>query len=261
MSVSAKRGTLGAVLLAISGIANAQTVATIDGVAVSQEEFDAFAIGRTGALPTEQNRSQLIDDISNLIILANAATAQKLEEQSAVRYSIEFSRRSALAQATINHYLETNPITDEAVKAEFDRQIGGVSAPEQFKARHILLETEDAANAVIGELKSGADFAELAKEKSTGPSGPQGGDLGWFDASAMVAPFSAAVAAMENGTFSQTPVQTQFGWHVILREDSRKTELPSFDDVKDRLRDSMAQQAFQAYLQGLKSAAEITTAE
>ena len=100
--------------------------------------------------------------------------------------------------------------------------------PKEFKARHILVETQSEANSIVAELEGGANFAELAKTKSTGPSGPNGGDLGWFSPNQMVQPFSQAVAALEDGAFSKTPVQTQFGWHVILREDSREATPPTF---------------------------------
>ncbi|MEL7312278.1 MAG: peptidylprolyl isomerase [Pseudomonadota bacterium] len=261
MNVTAARSLAGVFALMLSSIAVAQTVATIDGVEITQEDLDVFALGRTGSLASEENKAQLIDQLGDLIILSNAAVKAKLDQQPATQAAVELQRRSALAQATINNFLDTNTITDEELKAEYDRQIGGQPKPEQYKARHILLETKEEAQAVIEELKGGADFAELAKARSTGPSGPQGGDLGWFDASAMVEPFSVAVVGMQNGQYSEIPVQTQFGWHVILREDSRQTELPGFEEVKDRIRDAMSQQQFQAYFQELKALAKVEIAE
>ncbi len=105
----------------------------------------------------------------------------------------------------------------------------------------------------MAQLEDGADFAELAKEKSTGPSGPNGGDLGWFAPNQMVAPFSAAVMALEDGAFSKTPVQTQFGWHVILREETRKTNPPTLDSVRDTVKQVVEQEKFQKYLEELRA--------
>ena len=246
-------------LLAQAGLT--QVVAKVDGVEVTQTQLNVFSQGRTGAAATEDNREALVDQIADLIVLSNLAVEQGLDQKAETAANIELNRRSVLAQAAINHFVDTNEITDEALQEEYDRQIGGVPKPKEFKARHILVETEDDAKALIAELDGGADFAELAKERSTGPSGPQGGDLGWFDSNAMVAPFSAAVAALENGAYSKAPVQTQFGWHVILREGDRDGSLPGFEEVKEQLRSAMQQQQFQDYFQDLKSKASVEMTE
>lgn len=246
--------TTSALLLAT---AQAQTVATIDGAEITEAQLNAYALGRTGAAPTEENRKQLIEQLGDLMLLSNVALRGELDKDPKVEAELELQRRSVLAQAVIREYVAQNPVTDEEARAEYDRQIKNYPAPQQYKASHILLETEDEAKAVIGQLDDGADFAELAREKSTGPSGPQGGDLGWFEAGAMVAPFSEAVSELENGSYSEAPVETQFGWHVILREDSRKAEAPAFEELKDRLKQGMEQQKFQAYFDTLRADAEL----
>lgn len=246
--------TASALLLAT---AQAETVATIDGAEITDAQLNAYALGRTGAAPTEENREQLIQQLGDLMLLSNVALRGDIGKDPKVQAELELQRRSVLAQAVIRDYVAKNPVSEDEARAEYDRQIKEFPAPQQYKARHILLETEDAAKAVIGELDGGADFAELAKEKSTGPSGPQGGDLGWFEAGAMVAPFSQAVSELENGSYSKAPVQTQFGWHVILREDSRKAEPPAFEELKDRLKQGMEQQKFQAYFDTLRAKAEL----
>ena len=137
------------------------------------------------------------------------------------------------------------------MQALYDEQIQ--SAPgQEFKARHILLETQGEAIDVIAQLEGGADFAELAKEKSTGPSGPSGGDLGWFPPDRMVAEFSQAVQELKDGEFSKVPVQTQFGWHVILREESRESVPPPFDSVRDVLKQQVEGQKLQDFIEGLR---------
>ncbi len=129
-----------------------------------------------------------------------------------------------------------------------------MAPPQQFKARHILVATQGEAVDLISQLDGGADFQELAKEKSTGQSGPNGGDLDWFSPDQMVAPFSAAVSTLENGTYTSAPVQTQFGWHVILREDSRETQPPTFESVRDAINQQVQQKKFEAHLADLRAA-------
>jgi len=126
----------------------------------------------------------------------------------------------------------------------------------EYKAAHILVETEEEAQAVVEELEGGADFAAVAKEKSTGPSGPNGGDLGWFSKGMMVAPFEEAVVGMEAGALS-APVQTQFGWHVIKLEETRVKEAPSLDEVRDELRTKVEQDAVTAHIDALVENANV----
>lgn len=147
-------------------------------------------------------------------------------------------------------------ITDESLKERYDATAGDM-VKEELNARHILLAKKEEAEAVIDELSKGADFAALAKEKSTGPSGASGGDLGWFSAEQMVPEFSAAAQALEPGSFTEEPVKTQFGWHVIKLEDRRKSEPPSFESSKQKLSAEMTQEYIKSILDNLRSSAEI----
>lgn len=201
---------------------------------------------------SEEQRQQFRDEVADLYLLAEKAEEAGLDKDPEVAAQIKLQKMSTLASALAGNYLEENPPTEAELRAEYSAQVAGYQ-PQQYKARHILVETEDEANAVIAELDEGADFAEVAKEKSTGPSGPNGGDLGWFPPDSMVKPFSDAVIALEDGAYTAAPVQTQFGWHVILREDSRETEAPSFEEVKDRLTPVVEQKKLQSYLDGLRS--------
>ncbi|MGD2112724.1 MAG: peptidylprolyl isomerase, partial [Gammaproteobacteria bacterium] len=140
-------------------------------------------------------------------------------------------------------------------KQFYDTQVGVPG--KEYKARHILVETEDEAKDIITRLDDGVDFSELAKEKSTGPSGPSGGELGWFGAGQMVKPFADAAAAMEKGTYSKTPVQTEFGWHVIMLDDMRDSTPPPFDDVKERLKVLLTNQNLQQHISELRESASI----
>ena len=200
------------------------------------------------AAQIEQVRSQLTD----LYLLSNQPRADELRENPRIKAQIELQTRAMLAQAVATDFLSQNQATEEELQALYDEQIGG-SSPMEFKARHILVETQSEAIDIIAQLDDGADFVELAKEKSTGPSGPSGGDLGWFPPDRMVAEFSQAVQAMENGEHSETPVQTQFGWHVILREDSRESVPPPFESVRDTLKQQVEGRKLQEYIESLRT--------
>lgn len=264
MSTSKTRRRGGIIIAALAvtlapALAPAETVSVVDGTEISSDVLDAFIAGNTRNDPSAASASQratFLSQLQDIYLLANKAEAANLDEKPNVEAQIELQRASLLAQAYVQDYLQKNPVAETEIRAAYDQQVATISG-EQYKARHILVETEDQAKAIIAELEKDADFAELAKEKSTGPSGPQGGDLGWFTAESMVAPFSNAVKALENGAYSKSPVQTQFGWHVILREDSKSVEPPAYDEVKERIRPAVEQQKFQQYLASLRQSAEI----
>lgn len=249
---------LTAAAIALFGLqaVNAQTVATVDGAEITQAQLDAFAEGQTGQKSTPENRQILTERLIDLFVLSNAAVENGFDKDADVAAQIELQRRGILAQATVTGFLQANPVAEEEVQAEYDRAFLQGGGTQQYKARHILLETEDEAKAVIESLKEGADFAALAQEKSTGPSAANGGDLGWFTADTMVPEFSVAVIGLENGQFSQAPTQTQFGYHVILREDSRAQEPPPYDEVKVDVRTALERQSFQTYLETLREQAK-----
>ncbi|MEK9844819.1 peptidylprolyl isomerase, partial [Thalassospira sp.] len=148
-------------------------------------------------------------------------------------------------------------VTEDAIKAKYDEFVANNEPEPQVHARHILLENEEDAKAVIAELDDGADFVELAKEKSTGPSAPNGGDLGFFNRADMVAPFAEAAFAMEAGTYSKEPVQTQFGWHVIKVEEKKEGTQPSLDEVRQQLTAEVTRDAINTIVEGLREKADI----
>ena len=136
---------------------------------------------------------------------------------------------------------------------DYHEEAVDVAAPKKFNASQILLESPGAAVALIEDLQEGADFAELAKKHSTGPSSTSGGDLGWFTAKSMVEPFSDAVADLDDGAFTMKPVQTQYGWHVILRVDSRDSPPPPLESVRDVIKQKIGQQKLQEFMSNLRS--------
>ncbi len=148
-------------------------------------------------------------------------------------------------------------MTDEAIQAAYEETFGNAEPETEYNASHILVETEEEAAALVTELEGGADFAELAKEKSTGPSGPRGGELGWFGTGAMVAPFEEAVVALEAGAIS-APVQTQFGWHVIKLNETRVKDAPPLEEVRAEIQETIQAQTVEARINELTESAEIT---
>ena len=160
-----------------------------------------------------------------------------------------------LAEAASEKYIKANPATDEEIRAEFDAQVA--TMPKEYKARHILVDSKESADAIIVKLQGGGDFAKLASSESKDSSASNGGDLGWFSPQTMVKPFADAVVALEKGKFTPQPVQSEFGWHVILLEDVRSPEVPDFEQVKPQVEMFTQRKKLQAYLDELRKTASI----
>ena len=249
-------GTIAAIVVVTftSTIATADTVATVNGVEVNSATFDFYLQNRVKtplAQVTAEERELVLQELIDIYILATQPRATDLAKDPKINAQIELQSRALVAQAVATDWLANNPASEDEVQAEYDAQ-AKLAPPLQFKARHILVETQSAAVDLIAQLDAGADFEDLAKAHSTGPSGTAGGDLGWFSPSQMVVPFSDAVAALEDGAYTKAPVQTDFGWHVILREESRTSEAPPLDSVRDGLKQSVEQKKFQQYLEALR---------
>ncbi len=176
-----------------------------------------------------------------------------------VTMSLENEKRSLIAGEEIEKLL-AKVGTEEEIRAAYDAKYGEGFGGQEYNASHILVETKEEAEAIKAELDGGADFAELAKAKSTGPSGPNGGALGWFGEGAMVPEFEAAVKALKVGEVSD-PVQTQFGWHIVKLNDQRKAEAPKLEDVRDELLDQIRRDAIQARVEELTAAAQVERVE
>ena len=232
-----------------------ETIFTINGVDVDSAVVDMYfnsRLANQGGQATPEQREILMGELRDIYILATQDNAEALAQGDQIAAQLSLQRHSILAQAVAAEILEGIEISEEEMRAEYDEQVKLVP-PLEFKARHILVETQAEAMEIINELNGGADFQELAKERSTGPSGPNGGDLGWFSPTQMVAPFTSAVEAMEDGGISPEPVQTQFGWHVILREESRESVPPPYESSKENVRAMVQQKKFQDKLEELRA--------
>jgi len=182
-------------------------------------------------VPLEQIYPALVDSIIDTKLAAADARAKKLDKDADFRARMDRIEDQLLQRIVLENEM-SQAISEDALKKRYDKMVAGLSDKEEVHARHILLKTEDDAKSVIQELGKGADFAELAKKKSTGPSGPNGGDLGFFGKGQMVPAFEQAAFKLKKGEVSETPVKTQFGFHVIKVEAWRKAEVPKYDDVQ-----------------------------
>lgn len=238
--------------------AAADAIATVNGRQITDQMLDAMANARlqkgSEAL-TEQERTRVTDELIQLFVLSSAAEKAKVAKDPTVALQLELQRRSLLAQSMVQKHLEDNPISDAEVQEAYGSRFG--AQQREYKARHILLASPGEAMEVIGELQSGADFAKLAETRSTGPTASTGGDLGWFGAGQMVQPFSDAVAALDKGAYTAQPVQTQFGWHVILKEDQRDVSPPDLESVRPGLERQLLQQKIQRFVEDLRADAKI----
>ncbi len=227
-------------LLGLSAAAQNQipegTVATVDGIAityndVSLVEDELMAV--YGQLPEEQRFQTLVGYMVNRVLASEAAKKAGLEDDADVAKLKAFMERKALQDVYVSKMLMER-VREEDVTAYFDKEIKNGPVEEELRARHILLDNREAADAVVADLDTGADFAALAKERSKGPSGPSGGDLGYFSKQSMVPAFSDAAFKLAAGETSP-PVQTQFGWHVIRVEDRRSRPVLPLDQVRDQI--------------------------
>ena len=202
----------------------------------------------------------LIERLIDMKLLSLAASDAGLADDEEVKSLIERQRQEIIRQVYVTRLVEAK-VTDDSIQDAYQVYLTENLPPTEVSARHILLENEADAQEIIVALEAGGDFAELARERSTGPSAAQGGDLGYFTADQMVEPFSEAAFALEPGQHSKAPVETQFGWHVIKVEDRRTGEPPAFEDVEEELRSSLAREAVNETVLELRSNADIELIE
>lgn len=236
------------------------TVATVNGAVIGKNRIDMLVKqgAGSGKPDSPETRAAIIDQLAMQMVIAEEAVKKGLDKSPEVTERMEMVRQSVLANAYVQDFIKANPVSDEALKAEYERIKATIKGSE-YKARHILVEKEAEAKDIIAKLKKDAGaFAKLAMEKSKDPgSKARGGDLGWFDLSRMVPEFGAALSKLEKGKLTQEPVKSQFGYHVILLDDSRPIEAPPFEQVKPNLSQQLQQQNLKKQLDDLKGKAKI----
>ncbi len=248
-----------AMLGALSPIAIAQNVAIVNGKAVPKARVDALAaqVARAGRPVTPEMQGQLRDEIIAREVFMQEAQLRGLDATEDYRAQIELARQSILIRELFADFQTKNPVTDADIKAEYDKFAASNSGKE-FKARHILVEKEADAKAIIAQLKKGGKFEDIAKKSSKDPgSGANGGDLDWAAAGSYVPEFSEALAKLEKGKMTETPVKTQFGYHIIRLDDTREAQLPKFEEVKPQIAQQLTQQKLAKYQEDLRAKAKV----
>ena len=247
------------VLSAASVGAFAQNVAIDNGKAVPKARLDVLAqqLAGAGRPVTPEMEPQLREEVIAREVFMQEAQKQGLDASDEYRNQLELARQAILIRTLFENQRKTNPVTDADVQAEYDKFVAA-NGGKEYKARHILVETEDQAKKILADLKKGAKFEDIAKKQSKDPgSGANGGDLDWANPSSYVPEFSEAMAKLNKGQLTDTPVKTQFGYHVIRVDDIRTAKLPPFEELKPQIAQQMQQQKLAAFQQGLRDKAKV----
>lgn len=208
-------------------------------------------------VPEELRRAAILNALIDIKLLAQQAESEGLDKNATFQARLKFLRERALHNAYFQEKA-VNSVTDEEVKARYDKEIAAIEPEEQVHARHILVKTKEEAEAIIAELDAGKDFGEIAKEKTIDPSGTStGGDLGYFSKGQMVPAFEEAAFALKDGEYTKTPVQTQFGYHVILKVDQRMAPPPEFSAVEGQVRQLVMREKYSELVDAARAGAKI----
>ena len=238
--------------------APAAKAVTVNGKPIPKARLDFIVKQRTtqGQPDNDQARKAILDNLITQEVVAQEADRRGFAKTSDVRTQLELLRQQVLVQAIVQDHLKTHPIKDEEMLAEYNKAKAS-RGDKEYKARHILVEKEPEANEIIAQLKKGTKFEDLAKQSKDPGSKDKGGDLDWNTPATFVKPFAEALSKLEKGKYTETPVQTQFGWHVIQLDDVRSMQFPAFDTVKPQLLSRMQEQEVQKFVGELRSKAKI----
>lgn len=248
-----------ALLLPIAAAAT-EAVATVNGKPIKQSLVDYIMqdAKARGQQVDDNARNAIVHRLISTELVMQAAQKQGLDKRPDFLAREELLRQELLVNMYLEHYLRNNPVSEADIKAEYEKHKRQVGDSKEYRARHILVKTEDEAKDIIAQLNKGGDFAKLAREKSQDPgSAANGGDLDWFLPGSMVEPFGQAVTKLSRGKITATPVQTQFGWHVIKLEDIRTAQPPSYEQAKPMLQRQLQQQRLEKMLLGLRDKAKV----
>ncbi len=231
---------------------------TVNGKPIPKARLDFIAKQRAaqGQPDNEQARKAILDNLITQEVVAQEADRRGFLKSADVRAQLELVRQQVLVQAIVQEHLKTHPIKDEEMLAEYNK-VKALRGDKEYKLRHILVDKDSEANEIIAQLKKGTKFEDLAKQSKDPGSKDKGGDLDWNTPATFVKPFAEALAKLEKGKYTETPVQTQFGWHVIQLDDVRSMQFPAFDTVKQQLLARMQEQEVQKFVTELRSKAKI----
>ena len=247
------------VLLGLSFAAAAQNVAIVNGKAVPKSRAEALTqqVARSGRPITPDVEQQIREEVIAREIFMQEAQKRGLDGSDDYKSQIELARQTILIRLLFTDFQEKNAVTDGDIQSEYDKFVAA-NGGKEYRARHILVETEEQAKAILASLKKGAKFEDLAKKQSKDPgSGANGGDLDWSAPGNYVKEFSDAMVALKKGQVSEAPVKSQFGWHIIRVDDIREAQLPSLQDVKPQIAQQLQQQRLANFQQELRNKAKV----
>lgn len=251
--------TLAAIVASVSTLALAQNVAVVNGKAVPLSRVKVLSeqVAKSGRQVTPEIEQQIKDEVIAREIFMQEAQKQGLDTTADFRAQMELARQAILIRDLFANYQKTNAVTDDEIKAEYDK-FAAANAGKEYRASHILVEKEAEATAIIAQLKKGGKFEEIAKKSSKDPgSGARGGDLDWAPASNYVAEFAQALTGLSKGQLTETPVKSQFGYHIIRLDDVREAQLPKLEDVKPQVAQQLQQQKLTKFQEALRSKAKV----
>ncbi|MBS0466746.1 MAG: peptidylprolyl isomerase [Proteobacteria bacterium] len=237
----------------------AQNLAIVNGKAVPKERVETLKqqVERSGRPISPEMENQIKEEVIAREIFMQEAQKRGLEASSDYKAQMELARQTILIRELFVDFQKTNPVTDAEIQAEYDKFVAA-NAGKEYKASHILVAKEDEAKAIIASLKKGAKFEDIAKKQSKDPgSGARGGDLDWASPSSYVPEFTEALVKLSKGQMTQTPVKSQFGWHIIRLDDVRDAQLPKLDEVKPQIAQQLQQQKLAKFQEDLRSKAKV----
>jgi peptidyl-prolyl cis-trans isomerase C len=248
-----------AALIGIALPSLAQNVAIVNGKPVPKARVDALAaqLAKSGRPISTEMQGQLKDEVIAREIFMQEAQKLGLDASDDFKVQMELARQTLLIRELFADHQKKNPVTDGDIKAEYDKFVAA-NGGKEYRARHILVEKEDEAKAIIASLKKGGKFDEIAKKQSKDPgSGANGGDLDWANAASYVPEFSSALIKLNKGQTTDAPVKSQFGWHVIRLDDVREAQLPKLEEVKPQIAQQLQQQKLAKFQEDLRGKAKI----
>ena len=246
-------------LLAAAPWSLAQNVAIVNGKAVPLARVEALAqqVAASGRPVDDQVREQLKEEVILREIFMQEAQKRGIGATDDYKNQMELARQTIMIRTLFADYQKKNPITDAAIQAEYDKFVAA-NGGKEYRARHVLVETEDEAKAIIKSIKGGAKFEDIAKKSSKDPgSGANGGDLDWAAAASYVTEFSEAMVKLDKGQMTEAPIKSQFGWHIIRVDDVRQAKLPPFEELKPQIAQQMEQQKLAAFQKSLREKAKV----
>lgn len=256
-----KKQVISSIALAVLAVSSAwaQNVAIVNGKPVPTSRVEALSqqVAAQGKPVTPEIQAQIKEEVINREVFMQEAQKRGVDGSDEFKTQMELARQAIMIRALFADYQKKNPVTDEEIKAEYDKFVAA-NGGKEYRARHILVEKEDEAKKLIADIKKGGKFDDIAKKNSKDPgSGAKGGDLDWANASSYVAEFSEAMIKLEKGKMTDTPVKSQFGYHIIRLDDVRQAQLPPMDQVKPQIAQQLGQQKLTSFQKEMRDKAKI----